>query len=143
MLHEGGHRWLFEMIGDQSDSRVLPGAKNRIVRDLQTAMDWLGAEIDVATASPEALREALTVEMHEKWARGVEAYLMEGKAPSAALQQVFERFSAWLFSIYRSLSGLNVELTPEVRGVFDRLLAAEGNEAVQTAKPPQRSKNKN
>ena len=143
VLHEGGHRWLFEMIGDQSDSRVLPGAKNRIVRDLQTAMDWLGAEIDVATASPEALRKALTVEMHEKWARGVEAYLMEGKAPSAALQQVFERFSAWLFSIYRSLSGLNVELTPEVRGVFDRLLAAEGNEAVQTVKPPQGSKNKN
>ena len=58
--HEGGHRWLFEMIGDQSDSRVLPGAKSRIVRDLQTAMDWLGAEIDVATASPEALRAALT-----------------------------------------------------------------------------------
>lgn len=125
VLHEGGHRWLFEMIGDLADPRVLPEARARIVRDLQTVMDWLGVKIDVATASPEALREALTVEHHEQWARGSEAYLMEGKAPSAALRPVFARFAAWLTRIYRTALNLDVRLTPQVRGVFDRLLASD------------------
>lgn len=32
---------------------------------------------------------------------------------------------AWLVRVYRSLAGLDVELTPEVRAVFDRMLATD------------------
>lgn len=73
------------------------------------------------------VEEAAVLEQgfHELWARGVERYLAEGKAPSAALRSTFSRFSTWLVGVYQKLVRLNVELTPEVRDVFDRLLASE------------------
>lgn len=61
---------------------------------------------------------------HEQLARGFEAYLFEGKAPTPELQGLFQRFRAWMLAVYRSLSALNVELSDEVRGVFDRMLAS-------------------
>lgn len=44
---------------------------------------------------------------------------------------MFARFRAWLTSVYRSLRGLNVELSDEVREVFDRMLATQ--EEIDTA----------
>jgi hypothetical protein len=67
----------------------------------------------------------LTVEQEEKVARGFEAYLLEGKAPSIELRDVFRRFKAWLLRVYKKAEALDVELTDEVRGVFDRLLATD------------------
>jgi len=61
---------------------------------------------------------------HEQFARGFEAYLMEGKAPTTRLRGLFQRFSAWLKAVYRDITRLNVELTDEVRGVMDRLVAS-------------------
>jgi hypothetical protein len=60
---------------------------------------------------------------HEQFARGFEAYLFEGKAPTRELRPIFQRMAAWLKNVYRSIKGLGVELTPEVRGVMDRLVA--------------------
>jgi hypothetical protein len=68
---------------------------------------------------------------HEDFARGFEAYLFEGKAPSIELQGLFQRFRAWLLNVYRSIAQLNVNLTPEIRGVFDRMLAT--TEEIKTA----------
>ncbi len=62
---------------------------------------------------------------NEKIARAFEAYLMEGKAPSAKLVNAFNSFKKWLTGIYRSIKSLNVELNDDVRGVFDRMLATE------------------
>ena len=67
----------------------------------------------------------------EQWARGFEAYAFEGRAPSLELQELFQRFRSWLLRIYKNLTALNVQLTDEVRGVMDRMLAAD--EAIQTA----------
>ena len=64
-------------------------------------------------------------ETHEKWARSFEAYLYEGKAPSEELRGVFRRFRSWLKQVYQSLKSLNVELTDEVRSVFDRMFASD------------------
>ena len=50
---------------------------------------------------------------------------MEGKAPNLALREIFRRMKAWLLRVYQSLRSLNVELTDEVRGVFDRWLATD------------------
>lgn len=131
-LHEGGHLWLFQMVRDLGDERLRPEARDRIVHDLQTVMDWLKVKIDVATASPEDIQAAIPVEAHEQWARGIEAYLMEGKAPSVALRDVFARFSAWLIRTYKKVRNLGVKLTPEVRGVMDRLLASD--DAIEAAR---------
>ena len=68
---------------------------------------------------------------HEQFARGFEAFLMEGKAPTPALQGIFGRFKAWFTAIYKSLAELKVTLTPEVRGVMARMLG--GSNAVPAA----------
>lgn len=66
---------------------------------------------------------------HEKWAESFEQYLLEGKAPTAELQPLFRRFSAWLKNVYKSLTEFmhsrNLQVSDEIRGVFDRMLAAE------------------
>lgn len=81
------------------------------------------------------LWNALTFEekrsYHEMFARGWEAYIFEGKSPSIEMQGLFQRFRAWMLNVYRDLKALNVELTDEVRGVFDRMLAT--TEQIQLA----------
>jgi hypothetical protein len=45
----------------------------------------------------------------------------------------FAWFRSWLAMIYRAARGLNVELTDDIRGVFDRMLATD--EAIRHASP--------
>ncbi|HBO83128.1 MAG TPA: hypothetical protein DD502_33920, partial [Cupriavidus sp.] len=117
-LHESGHFFL-STLGDLS---ARPDAPPQIRQDMETAIKWMGGK-DLADWQGRTLEQQR--DMHEKFARGFETYLMEGKAPNAALQSLFSRFRSWLVNVYRSISGLNAELTPEVRGVFDRLLASD------------------
>lgn len=107
-LHEAGHAFL-EMEGKLYDTNEQTKADGDII------LKWLGAESF----------DSITVEQHEKWARGFEKYLGEGKAPSVELQSVFRRFAAWLRQVYRNLTRLNVELSDEIRDVMDRLLATD------------------
>lgn len=69
-------------------------------------------------------------EQEEKFARGFEAYLLEGKAPTTAMGQVFERFRVWISRLYGALVGsqLNVGLDDEIRSVFDALLTEHAAE---------------
>ena len=60
-----------------------------------------------------------TVPDKEKAARSGELYLWEGNAPTQELATVFETFKQWLREIYRSAMELNVELSPEVRALWD------------------------
>ncbi|WP_298032313.1 hypothetical protein [uncultured Desulfovibrio sp.] len=69
--------------------------------------------------------EAFTREQHEKFARGFEAWLREGKAPTRNLESAFARFKKWLTRIYRKATELSVELIDDVRDVFSRLLATD------------------
>lgn len=133
-LHESGHFWLFQLIGDafDPDPAMLPGAVERLRSDLQTTLDFLGLKVDVNASNPDAILSKITTDMHEKWARATEAYFMEGKAPSSEMRALFAKFSGWLISIYRKLRALDVKLTDDVRGVFDRLLATE--EAIEEAR---------
>lgn len=130
-LHESGHRWLNEMGQDVEfvralDPSALTHAQKVFLTDADKMLAWLGAESF----------ETLTVEQHEKMARGTEAYLREGKAPSKELRSAFASFRVWLTQIYRKLAELNVELTDEVRGVFDRIIATE--EQIEVARQEMR-----
>lgn len=110
-MHEAGHYYL-EVIQDL----VAKGkASPELVADLEKIRAWMGLKPG----------EAIEVRHHEMFARGFEAYLMEGRAPSVELQGAFNRLRAWMVFIYKRLSALNVDLTDEVRGVFDRLLASD------------------
>ena len=64
--------------------------------------------------------------MQERFARGFEKYLMEGSAPTKEMQGVFRRFKKWLIDIYKTAKNLgNVELTPEIKDIFDRMISTE------------------
>jgi len=111
LLHETGHLWLEEMVKDAATE----DAPQQVIDDAAAVRKWLGAE----DGAP------LTTEQHETFARGVETYLMEGKAPSVALRGAFQRFRAWLVGIYRSVTNLRSPVSPEMREVFDRLVATD------------------
>ena len=126
-VHELGHFFL------ETNTRIarnltakpaenLTEQERQFLSDVQTTLDWFGVK-DLAAWDAMSLNEQR--ENHEKWARGFEAYLYEGKAPSEELRGVFRRFRSWLKQVYQSLKSLNVELTDEVRSVFDRMFASD------------------
>jgi len=79
------------------------------------------------------IRNVLTKPYHEQFARGMEAYFREGKAPSIALQSAFANFANWLQNvIYKTMQMLGVNLTDDVRGVMDRMFATDAE--IQQAK---------
>jgi hypothetical protein len=110
-IHEPAHSYL-EIIRDLAvDKNASEGLKS----DYGKILEFLGAKDG----------EALTTEQHEKWARANEQYLREGIAPSEGLRGVFQRFAVWLSTIYKRASDLGVELSDDIRGVFDRMYASE------------------
>ena len=117
-LHESGHFFL-EVLGDLSSR---DNASERVRAQYQSLLEWL--EVPG--------RDSIATEQHEQFARGFEAYLMEGKAPTPELQSIFSRFRAWLLSIYKRISRLNVQLSDEVRQVLDRMFATD--EAIAQAR---------
>lgn len=114
-LHEGGHLWLEELRFDAAD----PAA------DASVRADWARVEKWFADNGHPVVDGVIPVEAHEMWARGVERYLMEGKAPIASLSRLFETFKSWLVGIYRAASRLNAPINDEIRGVMNRLIATD------------------
>jgi hypothetical protein len=134
-LHESGHFFLetqFDIAsrleGQRNDGASLSPGEEQILADTSVLLQWFGVR-DL----PEwyGMDFEQKRDYHERFARGFEAYLFEGKAPSIELQGLFQRFRAWLLNVYREIKALNVELTDEVRGVFDRMLAT--NEQIALA----------
>jgi hypothetical protein len=110
-MHLMAHIWFEEMVCDAAR----PDGPQTMKNDLQTVLAWLG------------VKEAVEIgtEQHDRWARGFEQYLMEGRAPSAALASVFKNFQEQLSVIYRDPSVLGAPITDEIRAVFDRMLASD------------------
>lgn len=135
LLHELSHRWLFEMQDDAS----MPEAPQQIKDDLAATLKYLGVEsveeLDITKIKKGTEAYAKAVAANEKFAQTGEAYFMEGKAPSTALRRVFATLKAWMVAIYKALKQgrLDAEMTPEMRGVFDRLLATDEEIEAATA----------
>ena len=136
-LHESGHFFLevqmdlasriggeAQMFGTDTNT----AGQQQILADTAALLNWFGVQsVDEWFNLPMEQKRSY----HEQFARGFEAYLFEGKAPSIELQGMFQRFRAWLVRVYKDLKALNVELTDEVRGVMDRMLAT--TEQIQLA----------
>jgi hypothetical protein len=125
-LHELGHAFL----EFQTEIASQPGAPQQIVDDVNTVLKWFGGNATIEEWRAKPLNERRAD--HEKFAESFEEYLLEGKAPSTELQPLFTRFRSWLTNVYRSLSNFlalhgdgTSQLSPEVRGVFDRIIASE------------------
>lgn len=124
-LHESGHFYL-EVLGDLATAE---GAPEQIRNDYATTLKFLGLEsreqLTLDGKEKGSAEYNRAVEAHEKFARGFEAYLMEGNAPTPELQGIFQSFKSWLVMVYKQISALNVTLNNDVRGVFDRILASD------------------
>lgn len=113
-LHESGHHYLevLDAVADRSPT---------VAADVDTILQSFGLTREQWRAMSLDERRA----HHETFARSFEAYLFEGRAPSPQLQGVFARFRSWLLAVYKTLAALQVELRPEIREVFDRMLATD------------------
>jgi hypothetical protein len=140
LLHEFSHYWLnnlFELAGR-------PGTAEGLQRRAQAVLDWFGvANLEAWNGlSLDAQRKH-----HEAWAYRAEADWFgtgEGAALSLEQHRAMRSFGRWIRAVYRDARGaLNAAyrrqfgtdlpaLTPEVRDVFDRMVASE--DAVEAAK---------
>ena len=110
-LHEGAHFWL-EVFGDIATQADVPA---QLAADYSAILKFLGV----------ASREEIGTEQHEKFARAFEAYLYEGKAPAEEVRGMFASMRQWFIRIYKEITNLNVALSDDIRGVFDRMVATE------------------
>lgn len=100
-----------------------------IVKDIQSngGKDYIARVIRAKYSPQSDAEEAIFVAMDEYFARGFEAYLMKGEAPSIEVIGMFERFRQWLLKVYNyAADSLGVTISPEIQGFFDRLIATDG-----------------
>lgn len=144
-VHEAAHMYLTEM----SKMAVDEAAPKGLLEDWNTIQNWAAYKpedikdyegtarekefksyakaINDARKSGDAIaiRAAEERWMQERFARGFERYIAEGKAPTQALQSAFRKFKSWLVSIYRDLKNLGKEPPEDVKRVMDRMLATD------------------
>lgn len=110
-MHEMGHVF-FDDIKTLAEMENVP---QQVKDDWQALKEWSGWNDN----------ETINTDAHEKFARGFEAYLREGEAPTKFLERTFRRFSKWLSAIYRAVSRLGGLPPKEIREVMDRMLATQ------------------
>jgi hypothetical protein len=117
-VHELGH-FFFEVTNHMANQA---GAPTDVVQMRDALLRSLGVEsaTEWANRTPAERRHG-----HEQIARSFEAFLFEGKAPSAELHGVFNRLRSWMLQVYRTITALKVDLTDEVRSAFSRMLASD------------------
>ncbi|WP_462183794.1 GNAT family N-acetyltransferase [Acinetobacter baumannii] len=125
-VHELGHHFL-EM---NMQLALSPDAPAQVREDMETVMKWASPET-TDLGEWDFFTDAEKTEVHEKFAETFEQYVFTGKAPSAALKQVFNRFRQFMIAVYRNIEkfmGINdrAELNADITGVMDRMLASTG-----------------
>lgn len=111
-LHEMGHVFF----DDIKNLAEMENAPEQLVTDWNKLKEW--SEWDDA-------KGADNTKAHEKFARGWEAYLREGKAPTKGLQRVFRMFSKWLTRIYRAVTRLGGLPPKEIQDIMARMIATQ------------------
>ncbi len=113
-IHESAHLFVDMLLTTAAKDT----ASEALKADAQTIREWLGLQPG-ETLGPDQR------DKHEQFARAFESYWATATAPRADLAALFGRFRAWIVSVYHSATGLNIPISEEVRGVFDRLVAGE------------------
>ena len=111
-LHEMGHVFF----DDIQKLASMENAPEQLVLDWNKLKEW--SEWDDAQGAD-------NTKAHEKFARGWEAYLREGKAPTKGLQRVFRMFSKWLTRIYRAVTRLGGLPPKEIQDIMSRMIATQ------------------
>lgn len=144
-IHESAHMFLSDMERLAQKKDVPAG----LVSDLQTVKDWAGYKpgqmngykgtalekefqeyadaIRKAkkTGDAVAIKSAEARWMQERFARGFERYIADGKAPNESLKNVFEKFKDWMVSIYQDLKNLGKKPPKEIQDIMARMITPE------------------
>ena len=141
-MHEMGHMFLMDLDElakmDEASAKELEtvnewaewheGAAEEY-KDTDFADEFCDHEnaILAAKKSGDVVAEKAALERwrQERFARGFEMYLSEGKAPSAAMRSVFRRFKAFLRKIYNLAKNAGAMPSVEVQAVMARMIATE------------------
>lgn len=107
--HELYHIFRREM----AESAARPDAPQRVREDWARIEEFVGAEPG----------QTWTRAMEEKFARAGERFLLEGKAPTPALQGVFERLRQWFLELYANADAAGLHISPAIREVFGNMLS--------------------
>lgn len=111
-LHEMGHVFF----DDIKNLAEMENAPEQLVTDWNKLKEW--SEWDDTEGAD-------NTKAHEKFARGWEAYLREGNAPTKGLQRVFRMFSKWLTRIYRAVTRLGGLPPKEIQDIMARMIATQ------------------
>lgn len=111
-LHEMGHVFF----DDIKNLAEMENAPEQLVTDWNKLKEW--SEWDDTQGAD-------NTKAHERFARGWEAYLREGKAPTKGLQRVFRMFSKWLTRIYRAVTRLGGLPPKEIQDIMARMIATQ------------------
>lgn len=130
-MHEFAHYFLNTLLSlttEAIDRGNMTDGERELIRTLDGFLTWQNVE---GATPEERIRNFASMSVdqqrdtHEAFARGFEAYLRQGKAPTKGLRNAFKKFKTWLVRLYRTAAELNVELTPEVSALYDRLFITE------------------
>ena len=70
------------------------------------------------------INDEWTVEAEERFAKDFTEYLYTGKAPVRELNDLFAKIRQWMTELWSKVSGdKTININPEARGVFDRILS--------------------
>lgn len=111
-LHEMGHVFF----DDIKNLAEMENAPEQLVTDWNKLKEWSEWDDEQGADNTKA---------HERFARGWEAYLREGKAPTKGLQRVFRMFSKWLTRIYRAVTRLGGLPPKEIQDIMARMIATQ------------------
>ena len=142
MLHEMGHMFLMdldelaEMDETSAKDRATvnewaewkPGAAEEY-EDTDWKDEFWKYEQDIIAAVKSgdavAIKSAKERWRQERFARGFEIYLHDGKAPSKALRGVFRKFKQFLRKLYKFVENVGGKPSAEVEAVMARMIASE------------------
>jgi len=102
LIHELSHSWL-HLFSKMAPELIVP------------LMEWTGTTNINDPKQYKRLQEAFADAF-------VDNYLLEGKAPTPELQTTFDKFSAWLTNLFKTLKRRKINLKPEVLSFFDEML---------------------
>ncbi len=148
IIHEmAGHYFIYNLLGEGGKADAAEWMK----ADRRTMLEWAGVSEDqwndlwakanegtkdewnmsdaelAESGDRSEIRQAVRQvrEAHEKMARAAEVYFMTGEAPTVDTRSIFRKFKDWLTKVYFDVTRLGVEVPPEVRKVFDRMVATQ------------------
>ena len=144
-IHESAHMFLSDMerLAGQD------GAPKKLLYDLKRLQEWAAYEtgkereyegthlakefagyahaIQKARKGGDAVAVKAAEErwLQERFARGFERYLAEGKAPNMSLKRVFAKFKEWLTAVYQDLKKMGKQPPKEIQDIMAQMITPQ------------------